>query len=207
LPAASCAQKIANDVKRLKVTPPATPHHLQRNEQYLPFGPWPTGADTGRVTPRDTGKWPKPTYKNAQTDLAGDVLTLIEEDVSNVLGKSNLVCEAKLVDTRRPRSESSLSFPARLAVTSQSAASQPLQGSRSPARASRYNQWLYSWSRKTNRPSSSEPFNYLLGCHPAQSTSRPFNFRRQPRQPCTIGKCYERRGTTCRDCYWSSRSQ
>jgi hypothetical protein len=46
------------------------------------------------------------------------------------------VCEAKLVDTCRPWSESSPSFPARLAVTSQGTASQPLQGSQSPARAS-----------------------------------------------------------------------
>jgi hypothetical protein len=46
------------------------------------------------------------------------------------------VCEAKLLDTRRPRSELLPSFPARLAVIGQSAASQPLQGSRSPARAS-----------------------------------------------------------------------
>jgi hypothetical protein len=127
--------EIANDVKRPKVLLPTTPRHLQRNAQYLPFGPWPTGANTGRVTPKETGQRPKLNYKNAQTDSARDVPTLIEEDVSNVLGKSNLVCKAKFVDTRRPRSESLPPFPARLAVTSQSTTLQPLQGSRSPARA------------------------------------------------------------------------
>ena len=103
------------------------------------------GAITStRKQPREPGGTrPKPT-KKAQKSSAGEAPTasekrhekLVEDDVSNVIGKSKPVCEAKLVDTRRPRSEPSPSFPARLAVTSQSAASKPLQGSRSPARAS-----------------------------------------------------------------------
>jgi hypothetical protein len=160
----------------------------------------------------------QPAKMKKQSADAGEAPPLVEEDVSNFLGKLKLLCEAKLVDACLPRPESSPSVLARLAVTSQSAVSPLLQGSWSPARASPLNPISPSWQSSAkmalqleseNKPSSSsEPSNNLLvGCHPAQSTSRPSTSRRRPRKPYTIGTCYEKRGTTCRDCSWSSRSR
>jgi hypothetical protein len=186
---------------------PTTPRHLQRNAQYLPFGPWPTGANAGRVTPKETGQRPKLNYKNAQTDSARDVPTLIEKDVSNVLGKSNLVCKAKFVDTRRPRSESSPPFPVRLAVTSQSTTSQPLQGSRSSARAPLLKPMALQLESE-NKPTPLVRAIQLLTQLPPCTVHKPsIQFQASDEAALHNWNMLREKETNCQDCYWSSRSQ